>query len=734
MKPFFCALLLFLIAPFAIQAQYATLGTGVLRQHVWWFDWNGVTIANGLTKTFTTADGTLVTIRFSNVSNSVQPDVMNTWSGAVLHYLYDFSDPNIKPALHSRASSQTIQFRMNITATRGGTPVPFTLIGVDAEASTSGETTTFTTDGPVWNTLEIFRNSTQTINPVAGCGTSNIKLTETYAGGTTTAIPVGQNPLMGARTTTGAIQLDVTMERLSGRTGGMAVAFGLYAPYDRGDLISGYGTAQHELSYTLTNGCAYPVLPVLQQNSNIYIGSVPGDADGTTALDDNDDGADEEGVPVFADYNGSTGIYTLNVNVTNTTGADAYLSGWFDFNRDGQFTASEFVTATVPPGTPSITFTWSGLPYDLPGGLQPNFAFRFRMSSDRNSVQSPSGLSPDGEVEDYLVPLVQVCQITKVNAGADVTLCAGETSQLQATGALTYTWNAAPELSNLNIADPVATPVVTKEFILSALHTNGCNSKDSVVVTVIPRPVFTAPSNTDICIGTQITFSASGGDHYEWMDVNNNLLGSGPNYVITPAASTVVRVAMELTQCNLRETFDIPVTVYPLPTTSVSKSNDINCQTGRATLTASGGVTYLWDDGPGISDPARPVQQATTDRSRMYYVMVTDQHNCSSLDSVEVLVSTESGLAKYNMPNAFSPNGDGKNDCFGIKLPGLISKFDFTIFDRWGKIMFHTNNINDCWDGTFNGVPLDISTFVYIITIDSVCGHVERKGTVTLVR
>src|ERR1051325_10981967 len=112
-------LLLFLFAGLPAFAQYADSSNGVLKNSVWWFNWNGFTLSNGASKTFTTTDGLNVTITFSNVSGPTPaPATMNTWSGAVLHFLYDFTDPNIRPAILSTSTTQSVAFTMAITATR----------------------------------------------------------------------------------------------------------------------------------------------------------------------------------------------------------------------------------------------------------------------------------------------------------------------------------------------------------------------------------------------------------------------------------------------------------------------------------------------------------------------------------------------------------------------------------------------------------------------------------------
>ncbi len=197
-------LLLFLSFTFIgsqVHSQYADLGTGALKDKIWWIDWNGFSMANGATKTFTTSNGLTVTVTFSNVSGpTMPPTVMNTWYGAVLHLLYNFSNSAIKPALyHSQFETAITKFTLTVSGTRNGNPVPLQFIVADAEASAITEITTLTTSGSNWNTVDFFRNSLQTSNPLIGCNTSTVKISDTYGN----APQTGQNPVIATQSPSG---------------------------------------------------------------------------------------------------------------------------------------------------------------------------------------------------------------------------------------------------------------------------------------------------------------------------------------------------------------------------------------------------------------------------------------------------------------------------------------------------------------------------------------------------
>lgn len=87
------------------------------------------------------------------------------------------------------------------------------------------------------------------------------------------------------------------------------------------------------------------------------------------------------------------------------------------------------------------------------------------------------------------------------------------------------------------------------------------------------------------------------------------------------------------------------------------------------------------------------------------------------------------------IPNAFTPNKDNINDCFGVKNWPATSSYELTIYNRWGQLVFKTTNASECWNGDFQGQPQSTGTYVYIIKANtSLCGQITKKGTVTLIR
>lgn len=381
--------------------QFADLGNGNYKNSIWWVNWSGFIVQNQTTRVVTTNTGLQLSFHFTNLSGvTPYPSVMKTWAGSMLPIMYDFSNPGIKPALLTSTTTQNTIFTVTVEGFRNGIPVPFSLVISDAEASSTKEQIRVKTSGSNFQTIEFYRNSTQTTNPFIGCNTNSGYFTETQDE-SVWPIMKGQCPLILTESDGSPLQIDVSLDRTV--YGASAIAFGVLEGVDRGDLPASYGYAQHRLKYSSSNTCNYnPPFPTLIQNENLGIGSVIGDADPIENSDDNAVGVDEDAISIFPDYDNS-GTYSLVVPVANKSGNNAYLSAWFDHNQDGVFQSSEKMTAVIPNNAISATINWTGLPV-IPVTAA-NFAFRFRITRDLAASGNPTGFAPDGEVEDYWIPL-----------------------------------------------------------------------------------------------------------------------------------------------------------------------------------------------------------------------------------------------------------------------------------------------------------------------------------------
>lgn len=696
-----------------VSAQYANTGSGNLRNQIWWFDWAGFVMTEGASRTFTTNNGLDVTIKFSNVTaHEPQPYIMNTWSGAILHLLYDFTDPSIQPALFDSYSSVSCSWTMSITASRAGIPVTFSLITADAEASAYGEISTLKTSGGNWQTIDFFRNSSQVDNPLNGCGTQTVTITNTYAG----APQTGQNPvLLTFSGSTSPLVIDCLLDH-GGTTGGMALAFGILEAVDRGDLPASYGVAQHQLTYNINNSCNYqPPFPYVDQVMALKIGAVAGDPDPIQYTDDNTIGVDEEGVAVFPVYDGS-GTYSVNVKTGNTTGSDAYLTGWFDYNRNGIFDNGESITVLIPNNTTAATLTWTGLPTYLPIGTATGYGFRFRISSDQAASQHATGNAKDGEVEDYFVNSAALCSPMTVTTRPDTVVCAGQPVQLRATGANQYNWSTSAGLSDASIANPIATPAATTTYTVTGSTPQGCQASASLTIGIKAIPVISKSGESAICPGTgvQLSGNSPSGVSYSWSPTTGLNNPSINNPYASPSTTTEYIVTVTGNNgCSNEDS--VRVTVNPLPVLQVRSDTSI-CRSSAVDLTSGGDPnnTFSWAPATGLSDPsiANPIAVPVT--TTLYSVTATNEYNCVAQSTVLITV---------------------------LPLPSVTATDDTTVCKGRTVHLSATGGISYTWSSSDNqvnttGADIDVSpgtTTRYYVLITGSNGCRTRDSTTVTV-
>jgi|GEM_PF-650326 len=377
--------------------------------------------------------------------------------------------------------------------------------------------------------------------------------------------------------------------------------------------------------------------------------------------------------------------------------------------------------------TGAVSYTWSPVAGLSNGAISNPVAI-----PDTTTEYFVSGTNSLGCVAKDSVTIT-IKPIPTIFKTGDTLVCRNTTVPLFASGGTSYVWSPAATLNNPNIANPVASPVGFTRYFVTVTGANSCSNKDSVNVTIKPAPVFTISPNKSVCLNTKPQLSAFGGNSYLWSPAAAVSNAAISNPVATATSTTLYSVIIKDTTCGDTDTLFTNMVILPLPTVTAGKSNDINCAIGSAVLTASGAVQYNWSPAGGLSDKTSPSPIASPGGTTNYTVTGTGVNGCSNTATVTVVVDYSTRVS-YAMPNAFTPNGDGYNDCFRIKYFGLIQELQFIIYNRWGNQVFASSNPDDCWDGTYKGNPAEAGNYVYYLKAKTACGQVERKGNVLLVR
>lgn len=230
---------------------------------------------------------------------------------------------------------------------------------------------------------------------------------------------------------------------------------------------------------------------------------------------------------------------------------------------------------------------------------------------------------------------------------------------------------------------------------------------------------------TDQSIATNSTVTAW---QWDFGDGGSSIL-QNPLHTYALSGNYIVRL-IATSSTSKKDTFDYPLTVGASPEFATATGDTIACGESNVHLTCTGGVSYAWT--PCTVNCNSSDYFTTINYTSQFIVQATDINGCIDIDTVYAFLTTnEDGVM---VPNAFSPNGDGINDCAKVIHTMKFSNYYFTIYNRWGEQVFESDDPNLCWDGWYKGKPCELSTYFYYLQAESSCGKIFKKGDITLVR
>ena len=329
---------------------------------------------------------------------------------------------------------------------------------------------------------------------------------------------------------------------------------------------------------------------------------------------------------------------------------------------------------------------------------------------------------------------INVKPIPFVKSIPDTLICSTQTINLTTTGATSYTWTPNFFLDNYTSPNPAFFGDSSIVYFVTGIGSNGCSAQDTVRVSVNVPALLSAPPNKSFCVNGNVTLDGNNGNSYtySWSPATYLSNPSIINPIANPPGNFTYTLNVRDQVCNYDSNFSVIVTANPLPLLSVTKTNDINCAINSANLNVTGASQYSWDAASTLSSLIIPNPVASPIVTTEYSVTGKDGNGCSNKTKIEVKVSLDNN--KFELPNAFTPTGDGKNDCFGLKNFGTSQKIYFIIYSRWGEKMFETDNINTCWNGRYKGQIVEGGNYVYYVRAKTACGEIIRKGNVILIR
>ncbi|MCB2221771.1 MAG: gliding motility-associated C-terminal domain-containing protein [Bacteroidetes bacterium] len=302
--------------------------------------------------------------------------------------------------------------------------------------------------------------------------------------------------------------------------------------------------------------------------------------------------------------------------------------------------------------------------------------------------------------------------------GADTAfLCEGEsiilsTENFNGNENTTYEWFDGSTGPSFTVNEP-------GEYSLMVYYSDDCAVPGSIYVEGLPAPFLDLGPDRDICDGTALELSGQN----EYASYLWNTGSTGDTIHVNHSGSYWLEVTNDV-GCSTID--DINLTVIPAP--AVDLGPDMILHNGDIVELNAGYPegSHVWSTG----DTTQTIEAQGVEGGIEYWVEV-EYAGCSSKD---VIIIDEYPYCAVGVPTAFSPNGDGINDTLYFFGSG-IQTFDFKLFNRYGEMVFETDNPAKGWDGNFHGIEQEQEVYLYYLKAICFDGILtERKGNITLMR
>jgi gliding motility-associated-like protein len=346
---------------------------------------------------------------------------------------------------------------------------------------------------------------------------------------------------------------------------------------------------------------------------------------------------------------------------------------------------------------------------------------------------------------DTLTQNVVVPQL-ELTLPSDTSLCVPDNVDLNAivspsSGSLI--WSASSDFSNplnSNTQDLSINVFVNgMQTYFAQLTSQGCTVEDSVSVFMVGDQA-TIQGDFTACYGDTVSLSVLNPNptfNYQWQSNAQLLSGQGTSVVeiiITNATEVSVSAATP-SGCFAQDTVQVSVSALNASTINVSATPAVVLEGTIVQLNASpvnAGYNYAWTPSFGLNNSNIYNPTAFVEATTTYYISVADG-DCIQQDSVTVrVVDFICGRPTVYVPNAFTPNLDNANEWLYVR-GNFITELDFKLFDRWGELVFETQDQTIGWNGYFKEKKVDPAVFVYYMRVVCEGGEIYfEEGNITV--
>ena len=645
-----------------------------------------------------------------------------------------------------RVFNETIVVNANVDATIANVaPLcadvpPFNLTSVDPGGTWSGTGITDAIAGTFDPSIVGNGTPTITYSIPGACPSSDTQVITVYAVFDGTITPVGP-----------FCQADLPVTLAAASTGGTWSGTGINNASTGTFGSSTLAANTYTITYTTQGNCSevYTTTIVVNANVDATISAVADVCNDAPAFNMSavDAGGTWSGQGVS-----STGTFSPNT-VTPNTYTITYSIGGACPDSDTQ----NVVVLDVPDGTiiPAGPFCQDALPQTLvaasTGGNWSGTGITSAANGTFGASNTPAGnytitYTTPGQCSQAFNQVVQVIANLDATIASAGPFCEDAAPYTLSTASAGGVWSGTGAIAANGQISPSALEPGDYTFSYN-IDNNGCLSSDNIQVTInaLPQPSFSA-SATEGCSPLSVTFTNTSnplGSNCVWY-VDGAPAGNGNSFSEIFTGSSCSDIGIMVTDaagCSQSITTTDLVCAYPNPSASFTWS-PLQPMLGAPVSfenTSIGGLTYTWDiNGQGASGAnVTYTVPSGVDGEFQACLQVEGQGGCMGTQCYTVVLSSESYIF---VPNSFTPDADGTNDVFAPVIAGLTSdyRYSFRVYDRWGDVIFETNDPNEVWTGNVHGGEHYAQTdaYVYEITLQLRPGEVpfRKVGSIVLIR
>ena len=508
------------------------------------------------------------------------------------------------------------------------------------------------------------------------------------------------------------------------------------------DTLAGVPVGVYNVIATDANGCTISTnISVLEPNP--LIATIP-TINNVSCFDGSDGSMSSSvsgGVPAYSYLwnTGSTGpsisnlsIGTYTLTVTDNNGCSTQISA--DINQPTELNAlidaSNNITCFGAQNGSAIA--------NGSGGVAP-YQFNWNTGDNTQMIQNLAEgiyyvyvLDQNGCLDSAQAQISEPEMLTISNTNTVDITCNGETNgqaSIQVNGGTpiyTYSWSNGATTQNVF-------QLAAGNYTVTVTDNNGCQTS-SMITIIEPDPIVIDLEPTHLLCYDEHTGSieatVSGGTpdyQYNWSNFLHNedieQLGAGTYTLsVTDSRGCTHSESTTLTQPS-------PIVVDIINGSSLEIFAGDSIYLSSAVSGGSGNYTYNWVPPQNVSCSVCPSTYVSPSFTGYYDLYVTDSNGCVAEASTHFEI-----INTFYIPNAFTPDNDGINDYFKIEA-AKVQEFKMFIFDRWGEVVFKSENIDDAWDGTYGNFDAKSDVYVYKINVKFIDKKQENIiGHVTLIR